>query len=215
MNNYQNKTENNETLGRKVVENLKKNNFAAEYFNTKEEALEKIISLIPQEKSVGIAGSATIKELGLPEILKNRGNTVYNHNETGLTKEEALSYRYQELNSDVFLTSSNAITIDGQLINKDGIGNRVAAMVFGPKKVIIVVGTNKITDNIEAGIQRIEKVAAPMNNKRLNTGNPCVETGECVDCSSDRRSCNITTIIHKKPMATDISIFVIGEELGF
>ena len=205
----------NDILGKRLVENLKKNHFDAEYFATKEEAAEEIFNRIPIEATVGVAGSWTLKEMNLSEALKNRGNIVYDHSRAGLSKEEVLEIRYKELNSDVLLTSTNAITIDGQLVNKDGAGNRVAAMIFGPKKVIVIVGTNKIADNIEAALERIEMIAAPMNNKRLNIDNPCVKIGQCVDCSSDSRICNITTIIHKKPVSTDISVFVVGEDLGF
>ncbi|MEN6567128.1 MAG: lactate utilization protein [Veillonellales bacterium] len=205
----------NDLLGAKVVEALKKNNFAASYVKTRKEALEKLLALIPQAATIGIAGSWTIKEIGLDTALEKRGNTVYNHNKPGLTKEESLEVRRKELLSDVFLTGTNAVTLDGQLVNVDGAGNRVAAMTFGPKQVYVIVGTNKIVKDLNEAQQHIKLYAAPINNKRLNLPNPCVKTGECMNCQSPSRICNITTIMHKRPMAIQIHVVVVGEQLGF
>ncbi|MEN6412482.1 MAG: lactate utilization protein [Veillonellales bacterium] len=205
----------NDLLGAKVVEALKKNNFTASYVKTRKEALEKLLALIPQAATIGIAGSWTIKEIGLDTALEKRGNTVYNHNKPGLTKEESLEVRRKELLSDVFLTGTNAVTLDGQLVNVDGAGNRVAAMTFGPKQVYVIVGTNKIVKDLNEAQQHIKLYAAPINNKRLNLPNPCVKTGECMNCQSPSRICNITTIMHKRPMAIQIHVVVVGEQLGF
>lgn len=205
----------NQTIGAKVVEALQKNNFIASYVNTKQEALDKLAALIPQDATVGIGGSWTIKEVGIDTLLEERGNTVFNHNKPGLDKEETLALRRKELTCDVFLTSTNALTLKGELVNVDGTGNRVAAMVFGPKKVIILTGVNKIVTSLDAAMDRIELVAAPINNKRLNMPNPCTKTGECMDCQGPSRICNVTTIMHKKPPATDIEVIIIGEQLGF
>lgn len=205
----------NQTIGAKVVEALQKNNFTASYVNTKQEALDKLAALIPQDATVGIGGSWTIKEVGIDTLLEERGNTVFNHNKPGLTKEETLALRRKELTCDVFLTSTNALTLKGELVNVDGTGNRVAAMVFGPKKVIIITGVNKIVTSLDAAMDRIELAAAPINNKRLNMPNPCAKTGECMDCQGPTRICNVTTIMHKRPPATDIEVIIIGEQLGF
>lgn len=126
-----------------------------------------------------------------------------------------MEIRRKQLTCDVFLTGTNAVTIDGRLVNTDGVGNRVAAMIFGPKKVIIAVGINKIVKDIAEAEKRIKLYAAPMNNKRLNLPNPCIRTGECMDCQGPTRICNVTTILNKRPMLTDIHIFVVGEDLGF
>lgn len=205
----------NDVLGTKVVEALKKNNFAASYVKTRKEALEKLLALIPQTATIGIAGSWTIKEIGLDTALEDRGNTVYNHNKPGLTKEESLAVRRKELLSDVFLTGTNAVTLDGQLVNVDGAGNRVAAMTFGPQQVYVIVGINKIVKDVNEAQQHIKLYAAPINNKRLSLPNPCVKTGECMNCQSPSRICNITTIMHKRPLAIQIHIVVVGEQLGF
>lgn len=205
----------NQTIGEKLVKALGKNNFTASYVNTKQEALDKLAALIPADATVGIGGSQTIKEVGIDTLLEERGNTVFNHNKPGLSKEESLALRRKQMSCDVFLTSTNAITLQGELVNVDGSGNRVAAMIFGPKKVIVIAGINKVVTNTDAALERIELYAAPMNNKRLNFSNPCTVTGQCMDCQGPTRICNVTTIMHKKPGGTDVEIIIIGEELGF
>lgn len=205
----------NETIGKKTVEALVKNNFQAAYCQTKQEAVEQILALIPGEATVGIGGSWTVGELGLLDKLAARGNTMFNHGLPNLSAETRLELRRKQLTCDVFLTGTNAVTMDGRLVNTDGIGNRVASMIFGPKKVVIVVGVNKIVKDVAEAEQRIRLYAAPINNKRLNTPNPCTTTGECMNCQGPTRICNVTTIISKRPVLTDIHIVVVGEDLGF
>lgn len=205
----------NETIGTKTVEALKKNNFAAAYCQTKQDALEYILTLIPAEGTVGIGGSATVIELGLLDKLAAQGTVMFNHGLPDLSAEAKLELRRKQLTCDVFIASTNAVTMDGKLVNTDGAGNRVAAMIFGPKKVVIVTGVNKIVKNIAEAEKRIELYAAPINNKRLNTPNPCVKTGECMDCQGPTRICNVTTIMNKRPMLTDIHVVIVGEQLGF
>lgn len=204
-----------QTIGARVVEALQKNNFTASYVNTKQEALDKLAALIPGDATVGIGGSWTIKEVGIDTLLEERGNTVFNHNKPGLSPEESLALRHKQMSCDVFLTSTNALTLKGELVNVDGSGNRVAAMIFGPKKVIVITGINKVVANTDAAMERIELYAAPINNKRLNRPNPCTVTGECMDCQGSTRICNVTTIMHKKPGGTDVEVIIIGEDLGF
>ena len=205
----------NKTIAGKVVEALQKNNFTATYVGTRQEALDKLAALIPGEATVGIGGSWTIKEVGIDTLLEERGNTVFNHNKPGLSPEESLALRRQEMTCDVFLTGTNALTLKGELVNVDGAGNRVAAMIFGPKKVIVITGINKIVTDVDAAMDRIELFAAPINNKRLSRPNPCTITGECMDCQGPTRICNVTTVMHKKPAASDVEVIIIGEELGF
>ncbi|WP_425059149.1 hypothetical protein SCACP_38150 [Sporomusa carbonis] len=205
----------NKTIGTRVVEALQKNNFTAAYVDTRQEALDQLAALIPGDATVGIGGSWTIKEIGIDTLLEERGNTVFNHNKPGLSPEESLDIRRKEMAADVFLTGTNAVTLKGELVNVDGAGNRVAAMVFGPKKVFIIAGVNKIVPDVAAAMDRIKLFAAPINNKRLNRPNPCTMTGQCMDCQGPTRICNVTTVMHKKPMAIDIHVIIIGEELGF
>ena len=205
----------NVTLGTKTVEALVKNNFQATYCQTKQEAVEQILALIPADATVGVGGSWTIGELGLIDKLSALGNTMYNHSLPNLSAEAKVELRRKQLTCDVFLTGTNAVTMDGKLVNTDGIGNRVASMIFGPKKVVIVVGANKIVKDVAEAEKRIKLYAAPINNKRLNTPNPCTSTGECIDCKGPTRICNVTTIMSKRPPLSDIHIVIVGENLGF
>lgn len=205
----------NEAIGTKTVEALVKNNFKAMYCQTKQEAVEQILALIPVEATVGVGGSWTVGELGLLDRLSALGNTMFNHGLPNLSAETRIELRRKQLTCDVFLTGTNAVTMDGRLVNTDGIGNRVASMIFGPKKVIIVVGANKIVKDVAEAEKRIKLYAAPINNKRLHTPNPCTSTGECMDCQGPTRICNVTTIISKRPPLTDIHVVVVGEDLGF
>lgn len=201
--------------GLQAVEALRKNRFSAAYFASAQEALDELLRVIPVEATVGIGGSWTLIQLEVVEKLEARGNTVYCHHKPGLSPEEILDIRRKQLTCDVFLTSTNAITEDGRLVNTDATGNRVAAMMFGPKKVIILAGINKIAGSLEEAQERIRAKAAPLNNKRLNRPNPCVQTGYCVDCQGPTRLCNISTVIHKRPPATDLHVWMIGEEIGY
>ena len=205
-----------EALGAKAVEALNKNNFKATFVKTRQEAIDKVLALTPADAKVGIGGSwTTSADLGLPGILEGRGNTVWNHGKPGLSAEEVLDIRRKQLTCDVFLTGTNAVTLDGKLVNVDGTGQRVAAMIFGPKKVVIVAGVNKIVRDVEEAERRIELYAAPLNNKRLNRPNPCTTTGICMDCQGPTRICNVTTILRKCSPLTETHVIVVGEELGF
>jgi len=202
-------------LGLKTIAALDKNRFSACYYQNAQQALAELFNIIPLDASVGIGGSWTLIELEVVEKLEARGNTVYCHHKPGLSPEEILDLRRKQLTCDIFLTSTNAITEDGRLVNTDATGNRVAAMIFGPKKVIVLAGINKVVGTLEEAQQRIRVTAAPFNNKRLNRPNPCVKTGYCVDCQRPTRLCNVTTVIHKRPPASDIHVWVIGEEVGY
>lgn len=202
-------------LGKKVVESLQKNNFKAEYLENREKAVQRLLELIPSEGTVGVGGSMTIRELNILDQLASRGNELLWHNTPGLDPDKAQEIRIRQQTCDCFLTSTNAVTLDGVLVNEDGTGNRVSAMIFGPSKVIIVTGVNKIVKDVEAAIERIEMIAAPLNCLRLNYNTPCAKTGYCHDCQSERRICNVTTIMRKKPRLTDITVLIIGEELGY
>ncbi len=181
----------------------------------KEEAVKTIMKRISPTETVGIGGSLTIRELGLIEKLVERGNRVIHHWRKGMSEEEVSETLRGEINSDVFLTSSNAVTMDGKLVNKDMVGNRVAAMIFGPKRVFVVVGVNKIVRGLDEALERIERVAAPLNAKRLGIKTPCVETGRCVDCDSPDRICRVTTIIERRPSRTDLTVVLVNENLGY
>lgn len=205
----------NELVGVRVAEALRRNDFDAVYCKSAAEAAAEILRLVPETGTVGLGGSWTVKELGVVEKLKARGNTILDHGAPGLENEERVRIRRAQLTADAFLTGSNAVTMDGRLVNTDGNGNRVAAMIFGPGKVIVVAGVNKIVRDIQEAEERIRKTAAPINNRRLNLPNPCVKTGECMDCQGPTRICNVTTILHKRPKLTEMHVIIVGEELGF
>jgi len=192
---------------------LEKNGFQTFFASTRSEALEKVLSLIPSNANVGIGGSATLREINLIDALAARGNTIFEHWQQ--PEENVVAIMRKQLNSDVFLASSNAVTEDGKLINIDKAGNRVAGIIFGPKKIILVVGMNKIVENVDEGIKRAKNVAAPMNARRRGDKTPCAVTGVCTDCDAQDRVCNVITIMEKKPSRSDISVVLVGEELGF
>ncbi|MEA5092327.1 hypothetical protein SDC9_40910 [bioreactor metagenome] len=202
-----------EALGKQAVKALNAKRFIAQFAATKEEAVQAILSLIKDKDTVGMGGSETTEELKLKSELEKRGNIIYYHQ--GLPPEESRIMRCKELTADVFLTSTNAVTLEGELINVDGSGNRVAAMSFGPKLVIVVVGANKIVQDEAAGRKRIKLQAAPMNATRLSCKTPCVSTGICMDCNSPERICMITSILHMAPRGSDFHIIVVGETLGY
>lgn len=202
-----------EQIIKNTLECLRKNNFDAKYFENSKEAVQEILKEIKPEDIVGIGGSMTIKELQLDTLLKQRGNTVHWHwLET--TPEDMNKARQSAAYSDVYLTSTNALTQDGKLVNTDGTGNRVAAMFYGPKKTIVVCGINKIVENVDSALERIE-MNAYKNARRLKLNTPCAVNESCIDCSSPQRMCNITTIIRKKPMQKNITVILINEELGY
>lgn len=198
-----------------AVKALKKNGFEATYVATPEEAVAKVLELIPDGASVGVAGSMTARQLGLPERLADGGHRVVHHWLPGLSAEEARRIHLEEASSDIFITSSNAVTLDGKLVNTDGGGNRTAAMIFGPRRTIIIAGYNKLVDDVGGALKRIKEVAAPMNAIRLHLKTPCAVTGRCTDCSSPDRICAVTTIHERRPARSSYSVILVGAELGY
>ncbi len=197
-----------------LVETLRKNLFEAEAVENIEEARKRLFDIIPEEVSVSFGGSTTLQDMGVFDDLR-KGN--YQFIDWGIPDaEQKDKLRKQSLTADYYVTSSNAITMNGELVNIDGRGNRVAVLCYGPSKVMVVVGKNKIVDNVEAGLKRIGEVAAPLNAKRLNKKTPCVTTGKCQDCSSPERICNIT-VIHTKQNCNPgrIHVIMVNEDLGY
>jgi hypothetical protein len=207
----------NEDRGKRAVEALKKRGFRASYVETQAQAKEMILKEIPQGATVGVGGSVTVRGLGVLEELKAKGHKVLDHWEIPHSAvEESFQMRRAQQTSDVFLASSNAVTLEGQLVNTDGSGNRVNAMTFGPRKAIVVAGVNKIVPNLERALQRIKEIGVPLNSKRLQVSPPCIQAGKCVDCRVPQRACRITSIIEwKPPFFSDYLVIIIGENLGF
>lgn len=200
---------------RQVVEALQKNGFAVSYVDTASLAREFILNIVPAGASVGIGGSVTIRQLDLLKEFKKRGNRVYDIWDRALNPEELKATYLAHRTCDVFLCSTNAITLDGKLINVDGSGNRVSSMIFGPGKVIVVAGINKIVTDIEAGIKRAKSIVAPRLYQMKNSPAPCAKTGYCIDCNLPAKQCRVITIIEGRPRANEnFTIVLVNEELG-
>lgn len=199
-----------------TIGSLKKKNYDVFYVSTPEDAQELVLSLIPKGSKIGVGGSLTVQQLGLYKAFYSEDYTFYNQYKPGLTPDEAYEVRSKGLNADYFVTGTNAITIDGELINLDGLGNRIVGITYGPKKVIIVVGINKFVSSIDEGIKRVKNYAAVLNCKRLNIKTtPCLETGKCEDCSTPERICNHMLITLRQRAKGRVTIVIVGKELGF
>ncbi|WP_346961866.1 lactate utilization protein [Clostridium sp.] len=198
----------------KLKENFRMRNIEVEYFEALSEVKENILKIIDKECTVGIGHSATLQKINITDSLIERGNIVYDK-ELGKTKDEAKILKKKALITDWYITGSNAVTIDGRIINVDHSGNRVAAITFGSDKVIVVVGKNKIVENVEEGINRVKNIACPLNAKRAGYNPPCVEINRCVDCTSKERVCNVLSIIEGQADKNRMKLFIINEECGF
>lgn len=198
----------------RTVKALSSNYFDAHSFTSRESLINAVMQYIVPGLKIGIGGSLTVRGIGLLERLTETNVQILDHWKQGLTKEEIGVIRLSQLTCDIFLSSANAITEKGDILNIDGFGNRVNAMTFGPRKVIIIAGYNKLAPDVNSALDRIKNVAAPLNAKRLNLPLPCAETGYCHDCKSEVRICRVTSIIQRKPSGTDVSVYLINEELG-
>ncbi len=203
-----------------AVDALVKREFDARFFAGREDAVQTVLEVIPAEAAVGCGGSWTMRQIGLLDALRKRGNQVFAH-EAGMDFEEATRVRKQALLCPFYLSSANAVTMRGEVMNIDGIGNRVAGISFGPATVIIVAGYNKLVSDLDAAFDRIKEIAAPANAIRYAAAvpgmdqSPCVEKGRCYDCTKPSSICRITTIVRQRPMMTDFKVFLVGESLGF
>ena len=183
------------------------------YAKDREEALNEILARIPPNATVSHGGSYTLQELGITEILR-KGEYRYLRQQIDPNEEEEHDIRIKSFSSDVYLTSVNAITRAGELIALDGFGNRVACLLFGPQKVLVVAGRNKIVDTLEDGIKRIKEYAAPIHAKRRGWDLPCTKTGTCVDCRDPRRICNKLAILQYERNRGRTTVILVGEDLG-
>lgn len=202
-------------LGPRVAQALKERSFDAYYFDDPSEAAEKIISLIPKNHLVSWGGSMTMTSLGIQERLANEGYNLLDRSKAA-AGEEQMEVMRRALLCDTYLAGSNAISEDGQLVNIDGNGNRVAAMTFGPKQVIVAAGMNKVVQTLEDAVIRARTIAAPVNVQRFpGLKPPCDETGSCEDCISSDTACSyIVTTRFCKPQGR-IKVVLIGKDLGF
>jgi hypothetical protein len=204
-----------QTLGLKTVEALQKNRFDATFFETRDETAKAVLQMISPGMEVAFGGSQTTKQLNLQQLVVDKGATILDHNAEGLSDEQKMEIMRRQQICDVFICSSNAISIQGELFNIDGHGNRVAAMAFGPRRVIVIAGVNKLVADEEAAWQRIRTIAAPINFKRLNRPNPCAKQGVCMNCNLPTRGCNIYVATRRKPPMMDFPVFIVNDSLGF
>ncbi|WP_310603998.1 lactate utilization protein [Anaerosporobacter sp.] len=192
-----------------IRKNFEKHGFITQLFASKEEARDYLSSKL-QGRTIGFGGSVTLKEMELYEALQ-QNNVVIWHN-----KVASMEVRNLASNASIYITSANAVTQLGEIVNIDGTGNRVAMTSFGPETCYYVVGKNKITKNIEQAIYRSKNVASPLNARRVGVKTPCAIKGDkCYDCNSPDRICRITTIIERPPMGMNCEIIFIDEELGY
>ncbi len=199
----------------KAVEALEKNGFGAVYCKTAKEAADHIIAESEGARSVGFGGSMSVKDLDVAPRLLEKGKELLNHSAPGLAFEERLEIMRRQLTCDLFLSGTNALTLSGCLVNIDAIGNRVGSMFFGPGKVVVVAGRNKLVDgDTAAAVRRVKEWASPPNARRLNHKTPCATTGFCSDCDSPERICRVVTVLERKPRYTDLRVLVVNEDLG-
>jgi len=206
----------NEKVAKDIIGELKKRRIEGTYASTSDRAREEVVAMIPKGATVFRCGSMTAVNMGLWEaIAKLPGVELIDPYQPGVSAEEALERRRRGMTAEVMISSANAITLDGRLVNLDGMGNRVGSMSFGPKKVILVIGMNKVTPDLDSAIARVKHYAAPVNAIRLGVSTPCVETGLCGDCRSPQRICNIWSIIEGNMVKDRIHVKLVGENLGY
>ena len=202
-----------EKRGEILVKNLRNRHFDAYYCASKEEALEKALELIPKGASVGWGGVMSAAQIGLLDAVR-QGDYRAIDRERCTTQEEKLQAAKDAMFADVFLTSANGLSLDGEMVNIDGQGNRVAAIVYGPREVLVIAGMNKVSDTLEDAITRARTVAAPLNQQRFMLNNPCTATGTCADCKSETCICNQILITrHCRPVGR-IKFILVGADLG-
>ena len=210
----------------KTVENLKRNNMVPYVLEKAEDIIPLLKDLLPEDATVGVGGSETLTKLGVISFLRDGNYKFFDRYAKGLSRPEAVEVMRQSLLADVFLTSSNAVTEKGELYNVDGNGNRVAALCFGPKEVLVIVGANKIVKDIKAAEERVKKIAAPKNCQRLALPSPCSKTGECVSlslenrelcdgCATESRICSSYVISGYQRNKDRIKVIICKESMGY
>lgn len=194
---------------------MKNRGFEAEYFENSADLVKRLSGILQSEMTVGFGGSHTLRQLGIPEMLETLGITTLDHWKQGLSKDEIMELRLAQGRCDLFITSANACTEDGRIVLVDGVGNRVAATIFGPKEVLIVVGTNKFEPDIHGAFKRIREKAGPMRAASLKMGTPCVKTGICEDCRNKDRICRAKVILDYAPFATPTRVWIVEGNYGY
>lgn len=202
-------------LAETVIKNLKKRQMDGCYCETIEEAEKEVFSCLTAACTVSFGGSMTLEEMGLLTALRHDPNITLIDRATAKSPEETKKMYHDALSADYYFMSTNAITTDGELVNIDGTGNRVAALIYGPEHVIILAGMNKVVPTLDDAIHRVHNTASPINCQRLNKNTPCAATGACADCLSPDCICNQTVITRRSGVPGRIKVILIGEALGY
>ena len=201
---------------RRTVENLVKHNFDAVYCDSAQDAAEFILRCAATAKTIGFGGSMSVADLDINEKLAANGAELLVHGNPDLTPDQRVGIMRRQQTCDLFLAGVNALTVSGEIVNIDGVGNRVSASIYGPGKIILVAGRNKIVHgDVADALRRIKACSAPQNAVRLGKNTPCAKTGVCADCSSPERICNVTVILERKPSRSDITVLVVNEDMGY
>ena len=204
----------NERLAQTIIKNLKRRHIEGFYCPTGADAVNKVVELIEDGSSVTWGGSMTVRDLGIPEALKRRGTLEVIDRDLATTTEEKQSMYLRAFSTDVYLSSANAISEDGVIVNIDGNGNRVAAITWGPKKVIFVIGLNKVAQTVEAALARARSTASPVNAARFDIKTPCQTDGVCHNCNSADSICNYVHFLRNSPRGRH-QVVLVGEDLGY
>jgi L-lactate utilization protein LutB len=204
----------NERLAQTIIKNLKRRHMEGFYCATADEAVKKVSELIDDGNSVTWGGTMTVRDMGIPDFLRNRGTLEVLDRDLVETSEEKQAMYLRAFSTDVYLTSANAISEDGVIVNIDGNGNRVAAITWGPKKVIFVIGLNKVAQNVEAALARARSTASPINATRFDIKTPCQTDGVCHNCNSPESICNYVHFLRNSPKGRHVVVLV-GEPLGY
>jgi len=204
----------NQILAARVIKNLEKRGFEAWYVSDSREARELVGKMIPSGASVSWGGLMTLEETGIIKLLRAGSYELLDRSTANGPEEVKQIYR-RALSCDWYLTGTNALSLDGILVNIDGTGNRLAALMYGPENVLVVTGINKITPKVEAALDRVKNTAAPLNARRLNRNTPCAKTGTCADCLVEDCICSHTVYTRRSHPAGRIKVLIIGENLGF
>lgn len=199
----------------RTVEALKKNCMDAYYVHTSKEAVEIVKEMIPEGAVVTSGGSVSVAESGVDALLKSGAYKFLDRARAGITPQEAQDVMRRAFTADYYVIGSNAVTEKGELFNIDGNGNRVAAIAYGPKNVIVIVGTNKIVEDVEEARKRVKRIAAPTNAVRVGASTPCISTGVCADCKAADRICSMELLTGHQRIANRIKVIIIDENLGF
>ena len=204
----------NELLAKTIIKNLKRRHIEGFYCPSGEEAVKKVSELIADGSTVTWGGTMTVRDLGIPEQLKGRGALEIIDRDLAETLEERQAMYLRAFSADVYLSSANAISEDGVIVNIDGAGNRVAAITWGPKKVIFVIGLNKVTQTVEAALSRARGTASPINSARFDIKTPCKADGVCHNCNSPECICNYVHFLRNSPKGRH-TVILVGENLGY